>query len=152
MSRPPENIEDLCRRGAWRQVAKRTERAESQPETLQETPDAPQWLSAGARELWAQHAPVATEAGLLTGCDLLLFGLLMERLSEYLKLRDVVEAEGTFVVLEHYTGAHPAARLRDVASRDVLRLSKDCGYCPLTRGRLVLKPKSTTPSSIFAKK
>jgi P27 family predicted phage terminase small subunit len=143
----------LTRRGS-RVAHKRKQAEATHPDAVTTAPPAPSWLSEGGKSMWAIHAPEAASAGLLTSCDLLIFGLLCDSLHQYCELRDQVALEGSIIVRDHYCGPNPAAKLRDDASKTILALSRQCGLTPTSRVGLKISPPSKKPAgeiSLFAK-
>lgn len=134
----------------WRQRAK-ARAAETHPAPGPVAPDPPSWLSAEGTRLWEQHAPDAHRHGALTSLDTMAFGLLCERLSDFLRYSEQVRREGAVVAKEHYSGPHPAAKLAADAAAAVVSLLDRMALSPKARAGIKLKPPVEAQIRLFAK-
>lgn len=147
--------DELAARGSW--LAKQPDRQhEVNVEPLDKTPAPPDWLSDDAAAMWREYAPAACDEGMLTRLELPVFALFCENLAEYVALRRVLDEEGYTVKTEHYTGAHPAAKLMGESRKSLISLAEKCGHTMASRIGLVLKgsrdsKKAARNVAMFAK-
>ena len=85
------------------------------------------------RAIWDEHAEFAFREGMLTALDILAFGMLCERMGQYIYWRNLMNEEGPIVHAENYTGAHPAAKLMGDTADGVLKLMQQCGQTIASR-------------------
>lgn len=144
--------EQLHLRGS-RVGRERAAAAKTHPEAPPTAPEPPSWLCKDARAIWAEQADTLHQAGLLSDCDTLAFGMLCEVMAQYIALRELVAEEGYTVVREHYSGPHPCLKPMAECSAMVRRLTQDMGLSPKSRQGLKLSPpqKKAGVISPFAK-
>lgn len=149
-SHMPKTSEQDKLHGSWR-AKSRAAAEQSHPSPSATPPDPPSWLSAEATRLWAEHAPDAHRHGALTSLDVMCFGLLCERLADFLRYSELVRREGATVVKEHYSGPHPAAKLAADAAASVVTLMDRCALSPKARAGIKLKPPVEASIRLFPK-
>ena len=110
----------------------------------------PEWLSAGAREVWKQEAPKFSRSRLLTEVDVLAFAALCQSAHDY---RRAVEKTGHLDVNCQYkevegqgvpVGAHlnPWAMVKSMASKQLGMWLRKFGGTPQDRTRIEVHPQA----------
>lgn len=113
------------------------------------TPDAPEWLSGDAAELWARYAPQAAQARTLTDADHLAFSLLCETLSDMQFLQTVIREEGvTIPGQEGVRKAHPALRQLESCRAHALKMLTEFGLTAKSR-KMVKRAPSPKRKTTF---
>lgn len=143
----PTSKDVLEARGSWRAKLKADDL--TIPPGV-EPPGCPLWVSSSARPYWTDIAIPLHEAGLLTPVDTMALGLLIERLAQYIALRDDPAGSNTLVLTPAGERANPVRRMAAEALKDTMALGVELGMSPRARrGLSTIKPK-TKPSAGFA--
>lgn len=95
----------------------------------------------GAHEdVWRRIAAKLDPMGVLTRADEETFALLVDRIVEYLELREWVRLRGRTYVTEGQSGvmvrAYPQVKMRDQAWKDIVALGREFGLTPAGRSRI----------------
>jgi P27 family predicted phage terminase small subunit len=139
----PTNVKIL--RGTAR--AHRLNRAEPRPKPG--APAMPAALSADARPTWRWLVRLLRPMRVLTKSDAAVLLLAAVRLSDYLRLRRLVEAEGTTYATTTARGSsmhrqRPEVALMIAAWRDTTRILVEFGLSPSARSRVAVAAAATT--------
>lgn len=124
---------------------------EPEPRLLNEL-DPPEWLSAGAREVWVQEAQKFRRAQLLTEADVIAFGMLCQSVSDYrravrktgeddVKCKYAEDEEGEVrAVGEHL---NPWAMVKSMAFKQTVVMLGKFGGTPQDRTRVEVNPQAS---------
>jgi len=109
--------------------------------------DAPEHLSAQARETWGAVAPILVRMRVLTIADPIALERLCEAYAETRALRAVVEAEGYTYETQNIAGermlrANPAVGMLADADRRLLGYLRAFGMTPADRSRVSAAPET----------
>lgn len=146
----PTPTAELARRGSHRAKEPRRRNEITIPALL-DVPVPPPWLTDAATEQFQRIAPVLHATGLLSLADVDVLSLLVEKLVQYMALRDLCNKESPTIYNDQGVGRkNPSFSLRDEAGRDLLKLYQELGMSPTARVGLTSdKQKQTTPAALL---
>lgn len=110
-------------------------------------PARPEWLAGRARELWDEQAPPLFRAGLLTVLDGPLYARYCDTWARYLDAREQLDNAGLLAKgAKGNAVKHPALVVYRQLGDDLLKMERDLGLTPATRGRVDARPPSAAMS------
>lgn len=122
------------------------------------SPEPPFELTAEARAIWDEMSEKLERTGVLTEVDLFLIARYCTHRAEWIRLQAYCQEHGDFVKQisnrgHEYQSKRAEATRRDNLEAQILRIEKECGLTPASRGTMhVMAVNPSKRRSDFAKK